>query len=70
MLDGSKEMSFRDTLSHVSTTDTRSKPVDARGEARELPRDRVLVQQALGDRPMKFGLGQLKKRIAPPPCRR
>jgi hypothetical protein len=39
---------------------SRSERVDAGSKARELPGDRVLVQQALGGCPMKFGLGQLK----------
>src|ERR1700730_9192630 len=62
MPDGPMEMPLRDTLSHVSTTGARSQRVDARGEPRQLPRDRVLVQQTLSDRPMKFGLGELKSR--------
>src|SRR5271169_2398399 len=41
-----------------------SKRVDAGGEAGEFARNRVLVQHALGDRPMQLRLGNLKSRLS------
>ena len=36
--------------------------VNAGGQARQLPRHGILVEHALGDRPVQFGLRQLKSR--------
>src|SRR6516162_69576 len=36
--------------------------VNAGGQARQLPRHSILVEHALGDRPVQFGLRQLKSR--------
>ena len=38
----------------------RSERVDAGGQARQLPRDSILVEHTLGDRPVQLGLRQLK----------
>jgi len=38
--------------------------VDAGGEAGKFARNRVLVQHALGDRPMQLRLGELKRRLS------
>src|ERR1700751_3268634 len=40
----------------------RSERVDASGEAGQLPRDRVPMEHALGNRPVQLGLRQLKGR--------
>ena len=36
----------------------RSERVDAGGQARQLPRDSILVEHTLGDRPVQLGLRQ------------
>src|SRR5487761_1214543 len=41
----------------------RSKRVDADSETRKLARNRVLVENAFGDRPMQFGLSHMKSRL-------
>ena len=40
-----------------------SERVDSRRQPRQLPRDRVLVEHALGYRPMHFGLRQPERRL-------
>ena len=54
--------SARVATSGRSCDATRLECVDAGGQARQLPRHSILVEHTLSDRPVQFGLRQLKRR--------